>query len=105
MDNQTEQRMNKLTQQLQELDESRADVCAQIHTVHAQILTKLKSFADSNETNLTPQMRNKVNTHVETSRRQLINLHEGLETIYEMMNVIVEQIQAISFAHTDLRFS
>ena len=105
MDDQTEQRMNQLTEQLEGLDQTRADVCAQICTVYDQILTKMESVANSNETNMSPQMRNKVNTHVETLRRQLIDLCEGLETIDEMMNVIIEQIQAITFARTDLRLS
>ena len=42
MDDQTEQRMNQLTEQLEGLDRSRADVCAQICTVYGHILTEME---------------------------------------------------------------
>ena len=69
MDDQTEQRMNQLTEQLEGLDQSRADVCAQICTVYGQILTEMESVARSNETNMSHQMRNEVNICVKMLKK------------------------------------
>ena len=69
MDDQTEQRMNQLTEQLEGLDQTRADVCAQICTVYDQILTEMESVARSNETNMSHQMRNEVNICVKMLKK------------------------------------